>query len=270
MKEMQHKKRKYATIIAAFLSLVIFIAIPLASAATATLNPTAQAPGASVTVDGAGFGATKAVGIGLGAEVTVTEEVHEVTDLVRDPVYDEDLGVDTYGPFGATTNHYPIKPGSFYVLYDVSGTTSEYFDKDPPDGTLYTESTYAVDPRVNYVNGTFGRRSTADWSSFTDVFVYASYTYYTYNVTPAAGVTTLASGAFSASITVPSVDDGSYAVTAVDTAGNMATATLNVDSTIPEGLTLGVMLLLSTVAVVVSIRYFRKRPKTENLNQVKL
>jgi len=31
--------------------------------------------------------------------------------------------------------------------------------------------------------------------------------------------------------------------------------------TIPEGLTIGVMVLLSSVAVVVSIRYFRKPPK---------
>ena len=33
---------------------------------------------------------------------------------------------------------------------------------------------------------------------------------------------------------------------------------------IPEGLTLGVMLLLSTMAVIVGARYFRKRPKWEN------
>ena len=33
---------------------------------------------------------------------------------------------------------------------------------------------------------------------------------------------------------------------------------------IPEGLTIGVMMLLSTVAVIVSTRYFRKRPKIEN------
>src|SRR4030042_1094029 len=33
---------------------------------------------------------------------------------------------------------------------------------------------------------------------------------------------------------------------------------------IPEGLTIGVMLLLATVAVIVSPRYFRKRPKIEN------
>ena len=33
---------------------------------------------------------------------------------------------------------------------------------------------------------------------------------------------------------------------------------------IPEGLTIGVMLLLSTIAVMVSARYYRKRPKWEN------
>ena len=33
---------------------------------------------------------------------------------------------------------------------------------------------------------------------------------------------------------------------------------------VPEGLTIGVMLLLSTIAVIVSARYFRKRPKWEN------
>ena len=33
---------------------------------------------------------------------------------------------------------------------------------------------------------------------------------------------------------------------------------------IPEGLTIGVMLLLSTVAVIVGMRYFRKRPKWQN------
>jgi predicted secreted protein len=39
---------------------------------------------------------------------------------------------------------------------------------------------------------------------------------------------------------------------------------------IPEGLTIGAMMLMSTVAVIVSLRYFRKRPKTENFSQVKL
>jgi hypothetical protein len=250
---------------------IILAAIPMASAAGAiTLTPTAQAPTSSVTVDGTAFGATKMVGIGLGVEVTVTDEMHEITDLATDPVFDEDLGVDTYGPFGGTTDHYPIKPGSFTAYYDVDGITSNYWDKDPPDGTLESDSTYAVKPNVNYVNGTYGRRSTSDWSGFTAPYVLVSYTYYTYNVTPAAGVTTTGAGAFSASITVPSVANGAYTVTAVDTAGNIATSTLTVDNTIPEGWTFGVMLLASSVVAIVGTRYFRKNPKTARYNAVKV
>jgi hypothetical protein len=39
---------------------------------------------------------------------------------------------------------------------------------------------------------------------------------------------------------------------------------------LPEGLTIGVMILTSSVAVVASIRYFRKRPKIKSSGQVKL
>ena len=39
---------------------------------------------------------------------------------------------------------------------------------------------------------------------------------------------------------------------------------------VPEGLTIGAIMLLSTVAVVVSTRFFRKRPKIEKCSQVKL
>ena len=39
---------------------------------------------------------------------------------------------------------------------------------------------------------------------------------------------------------------------------------------VPEGLTIGVMMLLSTIAVLVTTRYFRKRPKNENFSLVKL
>ena len=263
---MKHKTKMYTTATMTFLTLSIILAtISTAYAAGAiTLTPTAQAPTGSVTVDGTGFGATKTVGIGFGAEVTATAENHDITNLTIGPD-----GDGVYGPFTTRTLHYPIKPGSFSFHCDVSGVTSDYTDKDPPDGTLATESTYAVKPFVNYVTGEFGRSTTADWSTYIVVYT-ASYTYYTYNVTPAAGVTTLASGAFTASITVPSVADGSYTVTAVDTAGNKATANLTVDHTIPEGLTLGVMLALSTIAVIVSIRYFRKQPKIKSCNPVKL
>jgi hypothetical protein len=269
---MQSKMKTFTIAFAVLLMMSIVIAVaPMASAAGAiTLTPTAQAPTSSVTVDGTGFGATKAVGIGFGAEVTVTDEMHAITDLVTVPVYDEELGVDTYGPFGGTTDHYPIKPGSFTAFYDVDGVTSNYWDKDPPDGTLESDSAYAVDPRVNYVNGTYGRRSTSDWSGFSAPYVLVSYTYYTYNATPAAGVTTTGAGAFTASITVPSVANGAYTVTAVDTAGNMATSTLTVDNTIPESWTLGVMILASSVAVIVGVRYFRKQPKVKRYSLVKV
>jgi predicted secreted protein len=56
----------------------------------------------------------------------------------------------------------------------------------------------------------------------------ANYTYYQYSVTPAAGVTTSATGTFQAAITVPSVFNGTHSVTAIDTEGNTATALLTV------------------------------------------
>ena len=260
---MKHKMRMCAIATVTFLSVLILLSvIPLSSAAGAiTLTPPMQDPGLSVTVDGTGFGSEKQVGIGLGVEVTVTDELHEITDLVTDPVYDEDLGMDVYGPFGGTTNHYPIKPGSFSAFYDVDGVTSNYWDNDPPNGTLDTDSAYAVKPNVNYVNGTFGRGSSVDWSGWEAPYVLVNYTYYTHNVTPVAGANTNPDGTFSAEITIPTDINGDLTLTAVDSAGNIATSNLTV---VPEGLTIGVMLLLSTVAVVVSARYFRKRQKWEN------
>ena len=245
--------------------------IPLSSAAgSITLTPPMQDPGLSVIVDGTGFGSEKTVGIGLGAEVTVEAEEHiiEGDDLITDPVYDEDLDLELYGPFGATANHVPIKPGSVTLIhYEVDGVVTDLYDLDPPNGTMGSESPYAFNPFCNYANGSFGRQSTADFSGFTDVRVYITYTYYTHNVTPAGGVTSNADGTFSAEITVPAEADGDMTLTVVDSAGNIATANMTV---IPEGLTVGVMLMLSTIAVVISARYFRKHPKTERHSSIKL
>jgi hypothetical protein len=88
-----------------------------------------------------------------------------------------------------------------------------------------------------------------------------SYTRYQNNTTPAAGVTTSASGSFTANIAVPNVSDGIYVVTAIDASGNIASSNLSVAQTIPEGLNIGVMVLLSSVAVLVGSPYFRKRLK---------
>ncbi|HEX9862520.1 MAG TPA: hypothetical protein VGB11_04460 [Candidatus Bathyarchaeia archaeon] len=245
MKKIQHKTRTYTTAFVACLMLSIIIAvIPMAKAAGAiTLNPTTQGLEASVTVDGTGFGATKAVGIGFGAEAQVNE-----TNL---PYSGTGLG-----PYSGKVNHLPIKPGSFTSHTTMfGGVVTDYTDNG--DGTLASISPYFVEGFINYVTGNWSRTSTIDLTGLEQAYS-ASYTYYTYNVTPAAGVTTGGSGAFTASITVPIVADGSYTVTAVDTQGNVATSTLVVDHLIPEGLTVGVMVALSSVAVVVGTRYFKK------------
>jgi hypothetical protein len=242
----------------ASLTLLIALAIPMTNAQTAaiTFDPASAEQYDSVTVEGTGFAATSAVGIGLGEEITVTWEAHEIVDVAVDP---DDEGV--YGPFTATTLHYPIKPGSFSFHCDVSDVTSDYYD-DYGNGTLNTTSIYAVDPFVNCATGEFGRSTNSPWDTYTVVF-YANYTYYEYGVTPDAGVTTDPSGSFTAEVTVPNVL-GDYTFTAVDEQGNFATSTQTLE-VVPEGLTFGVMALLSSVAVVVGSRYLwnrsRKREK---------
>jgi hypothetical protein len=248
LRKPSNKTKKIAI---ASLTLLIALAIPMTNAQTAaiTFDPTSAAQYDSVTVEGTDFAATTAVGIGLGEEITVTWEVHEIPEP------------SGYGPFTATLNHYPIKPGSFSFHCDVSSVTSDYYD-DYGNGTLYTTSTYAVDPYVKYVTGEFGRSTNSPWDGYTVVF-YANYTYYEFGVTPAEGVTTDPSGSFTASVTVPNVL-GDYTFTAVDAQGNFATSTETLE-VIPEGLTFGVMVLLSSVAVVVGSHYLwnrsRKREK---------
>jgi len=224
--------------------------ISTASAAgSITLNPTAQAPGATVTVTGTGFGATKAIGIGLGAEVPITSEAHPITNTTGT------------GPFTTTTNRPPIKPGSFgfhcVVSSDTNVVESDYTDNG--DGTLTTDSTYSVGHFVNYATGLFGRSTTSAWDTYTVVFT-AKYTGYQYKVTPPTNPNTTATGTFTATITIPTgIANGNYNVTAIDTAGNRAYATLNVDSTIPEVLPLGTIMLLTMFAVAAGSWFFRKR-----------
>jgi hypothetical protein len=245
---MQYKTKVYITAITAFLMLSLTLVSIAAAAGAITLTPTTQAPGASVTVDGTGFGATKRVAIGFGAEVNSTNFNMAYTG-------------EGMGPYSGRLSYWPVKPGSFVLYSDTTaggGIVSTYTDNG--DGTTLWSFDGTPMGTINYTTGEWSRSSTVDVSGI-DTNYSATYTRYEFNVTPAVSVTTLASGAFSASITVPSVANGAYAVTAVDTAGNIATATFTVDDEIPEGLTLGVMVLLSGVAVVVSTRYFRKRLK---------
>ncbi|HEX9863114.1 MAG TPA: hypothetical protein VGB11_07530 [Candidatus Bathyarchaeia archaeon] len=234
----------------AFLTLSLALVSTAAAAGTITLTPTTQAPSGSVTVDGTSFGATKAVGIGLGGELAGRD---------ADMAYS---GTGT-GPYSGRVANYPVKPGSFVLYSDTTsggGLVSIYNDNG--DGTL-TGSFEGATGTIDYVTGNWSRSTTVDVTGIVTNYT-ATYTHRT-NVTPAAGITTLPSGAFSASITLPAfIDDGSYPIWAVDTQGNVATSNLVVDHTVPEGLTIGVMMLLSTVAVIVGTRYYRKRPKWEN------
>jgi len=238
-----------------FLSVFAVSLIIVRGASQVELTPTSGEPGDSVIVEGTDFAATNTVGIGLGSEVTVSNETRAVTNVTVG-------GPDVYGPFVAKTVHYPIKPGSFSFHAVVSSDTnlveSDYFDNG--DGMLNTESTYAIDPFVNYVTGEFGRSSSSSWETFTVEFQ-ATYTYYEYNVTPAAGVPTDASGAFTVNITVPAIWNGTEPVTVMDEAGNMAASDFTTygSDVIPEPLTVGAIVLLSSTALVVSFYWLRKR-----------
>jgi hypothetical protein len=159
-------------------------------------------------------------------------------------------------------NRAPIKPGSFSFHCTVSSETnvveSDYTDNG--DGTLSTESTYALNPFVSYAAGQFGRSTTSAWDTYTVVFA-ATYTGYQYNVTPAGNPSTTATGTFTVTITVPAgLANGNYNVTAIDSGGARAVATLNVNSAIPEVLPVGAIMLLTMLAVAAGSWCFRKRP----------
>jgi hypothetical protein len=249
-KNIQISKKNYLIAIIVLAFALILIGVPFASAAAATtLTPSTAAAGSTVTVAGTGFGASKAIGIGIGAEVVVTNEVHNIPSPTGT------------GPFTAIMNHYPIKPGSFSYHCTVSSDTnvveSDYTDNG--DGTLTSSSTYALNPFVNYVTGAFGRSTNSAWDGYTVVFT-ANYTYYMYNVTPAAGVTTTGAGGFTAPIIVPTVSAATYSVTAIDTSGNKAVSPLTVTTVVPEGISIGIILVASIVALVAGTRCFKKRP----------
>ena len=245
---MRKASNKTKIVAIAALTLLIALTIPTINAQTVTITVESEPlmPGDSVTVEGTGFAATTAVAIGVGDEMTVTNEAHQIPEPAG------------YGPFIATVDHYPIKPGSFSFHCDVSDVTSDYYD-DFANGTLNTSSIYAVDPFVNYVTGEFGRSTNSPWDGYTVVF-YANYTYYQ-NATPTEGVTTDPSGAFTASIAVPeTVANGECSVTAVDVLGNFATSTETFEK-IPEGITFGVMMVASSVAGLAGSRYLLKRSR---------
>jgi hypothetical protein len=256
------KFRKICTISLTMMILLSFIAlvVPVNAAGAITLTPNQNVTaGSTVSVSGTGFTASTAVGIGFGAEVTVTNsESHSIPSPTGT------------GPFTAITNYFPIKPGSLnwhcVVSSDTSVVESDYTDNG--DGTCASSSTYALNPFVNYVTGQFGRSTSSAWDGFTVVYT-ANYTYYQNNVTPVAGITTNPSGGFTALITIPSVADGVYTVTVVDAKGVKATALIGVGTVVPEGLTVGALVVLSSVALLAGVVLLRK-PKVKGLNSTRL
>jgi hypothetical protein len=136
---------------------------------------------------------------------------------------------------------------------------------DAGNGSLIKASAVSIaaidNATIDYATGKFTVFTFGPVSSTAGYVRYVSYNRYQCDVTPIANITTNAAGSFSANITVPAVANGSYNVTVVDTGGNLATANLNVSSTIPEVLPIGPVLLLSSLAVVAGSWHFRKRPK---------
>ncbi len=248
---MTNKTKVFVTAFATFLVLSLTLVSLALGAGAITLTPSTQATGGSVSVGGTGFGSTKAVAIGFGAEVAGTDAnmAYSGTGM---------------GPYSGRVSNYPIKPGSFVLTSDTSsgaGIVSTYTDNG--DGTTTWSYDGTTMGTINYVTGAWSRSTTVDVTGIATNYS-AIYTRYQFNVTSAAGVTTDASGAFTTPITVPAVADGNYVVTAVDTSGNKGTSTLIVIGVIPENLSVGVMMLASTVAVVAGALYLRKRPRSEN------
>jgi len=247
---MHPKKKAYATVIAVLLVLLLALTYIAAGAGSITLPSTPQAPGGTVPISGTGFGVTKAVGIGFGAEVAGSN---------ANMAYN---GTTDGLTWSGRVSYYPIKPGSFVLTSDTgtSGLVSTYTDDG--DGTT-TGSFEGAVGTINYVTGWWTRVTTVDVTGISANYS-ATYIRYAYNATPPAGVTTTASGTFTTSFIVPTVGNGVYDVTSIDAQGNKGVASLTVDVSVPEGFSVGVAVLLSSLAVIASSRYFRKRPRIVN------
>jgi hypothetical protein len=231
---------------------------PAKAAGVLTLTPNQNVnPGNTVSVSGTGFFTSTIVGIGFGSEVAVTGENHDIPSP------------SGLGPFTAVTTYFPIKPGSFSFHCNVSSSSStiESDYTDNGDGTLNSSSTYAISPFVNYVTGEFGRSSNSAWDGYTVTYT-AAYTRYQYSVTPAPGITTNSTGGFTTTITIPSVANGVYAVTAVDINGTIATAYVGVGVVVPESLTVGAVMALSFVVLAATSILLRK-PNSKALNSAR-
>ena len=249
-----NKKMNKGIILVILTLFVISATIGLSKAVISLLvTPLSGAPGDIVAVRSelsGEFEAQSTVGIGFGAEVEVLDEEPTVTDT----------GQGSYPrTFTGFTANQPIKPGSFNWVVDVGGVPMEYYDKG--DGTLGTYGgVILTDSIINYTSGFFSRTSTSG-TNFQILGHEINYTTYENDVTPAAGATVSGSGVLITTITVPPVPNGTYTITAFDEVGNVGTVNFQVvgSDIIPEPLTVGAIVLLSSTALGVSFYWLRKR-----------
>ena len=242
------QKKESATIIMAFLMISMLLATVIVgnAALEVTVNPTSGMPDDSIEVTGTDFAASSPIGIGIGFEANNTD-------------FNMTWAGTGVGPYYGKTSWWPIKPGSFVLNVDTTmsgGILSTYTDNG--DGTL-SGSFEGAYGDVNYTTGEWSRTSTADLTGDEQLYS-ASYTRYEWNVTPAEGLVSGLDGAFTTNITVPMLGNGSCPIAAIDEEGNLATADFTVyGSEIPEILSFGSVILLTSAVAVIATFSFRKR-----------
>ena len=247
------KRKAHVMAILAFLMISTILAMILVASAALgiTVNPTSGAPGDSIQVTGTDFGASTPVSIGFGTEVNTTQ------------------GNLTYsgtgvGPYGGKVSHWPIKPGSFVLRSESVGGIVSYYT-DIGNGSLRWSYDNSSRGDVNYTTGEWSRTSTVDLTDYVQLYS-ANFTYYEFNATPAAGVTTNSQGAFTANIIVPMAANGTSTIAAIDEKGNRVTTNFTVyGSPIPESLSFAVVIMLSSAAVLIATFGFRKRKNRRNI-----
>jgi hypothetical protein len=244
------QKKVSATIIMAFLMISMLLATVIVGKAALeiTVNPTSGMPDDSIEVTGTDFAASSPIGIGIGVEANNTDS-------------NMAFAGEGVGPYYGKVSWWPIKPGSFILYVDTTGSggiLSNYTDNG--DGTL-SGSFEGAYGDVNYTTGEWSRTSTVDLTEYEQLYS-ASYTRYEWNVTPAEGLVSGLDGAFTTNITVPMLGNGSCPITAIDEEGNIATADFTVyGSSIPEIFSFGSVILLTSAVAVIAAFSYRKRTR---------
>jgi hypothetical protein len=214
------------------------------AAAAIVLNPTTGAPGSSVALTGTGFAASKTVGIGWGPEGAIVDDPVTVTTVGT---------LEFYG----TTSQHPIKPGSFRWKYQRG--TVDFTITDDGDGTLSDPSQFLSSGEINYTPGYFHRIMTSSTQAYTADT--PSYTTYRFNST-FPDLLADGSGAISVTLTVPQIWNGSETGWVIDEKGKVGSGNFTVVNSpvVPEPLTFGGVVLLSSAALILSVYFLRKKP----------